>query len=72
FDQLDLFVHGRVVDTGRLVAEFGVTPRTTAEAFADFLRANRGPAPLARSRVLAVEHALLTLRELVRSARGAG
>ena len=72
FDQLDLFVHGRVVDTGRLVTEFGVTPRTTAEAFADFLRANRGRAPLARGRVLAAERALLTVRERIRSARGTG
>lgn len=36
-DQLDLFVHGRVVDTTRLVKEFGFTPRTTQEAFADLI-----------------------------------
>src|SRR4029453_15274330 len=28
-DQIDLFVHGRVVDTTRLVKEFGFPPRTT-------------------------------------------
>lgn len=33
-DQLDLFVHGRVVDTRRLVEEFGFAPRSTEEAFA--------------------------------------
>jgi UDP-glucose 4-epimerase len=32
-DQLDLFVHGRVVDVGRLRSEFGFTPRSTPEAF---------------------------------------
>jgi UDP-glucose 4-epimerase len=37
-DQLDLFVHGRVVDTNRLIDEFGYTPRPTSIAFADFLR----------------------------------
>jgi UDP-glucose 4-epimerase len=38
-DQLDLFVHGRVVDTSRLIEEFGFRPRTTEEAFADFVQA---------------------------------
>jgi UDP-glucose 4-epimerase len=37
-DQLDLFVHGRVVDTTRLVDEYAYTPRPTPVAFADFLR----------------------------------
>jgi UDP-glucose 4-epimerase len=37
-DQLDLFVHGRVVDTRALVEEFGYRPRSTEEAFADFVR----------------------------------
>jgi UDP-glucose 4-epimerase len=37
-DQLDLFVHGRVVDTRALVKEFGVRPRTTVEAFEDFVQ----------------------------------
>ena len=41
-DQVDLFVHGRVVDTTRLEQEFGFTPRSTAEAFDDFIRAHRG------------------------------
>jgi UDP-glucose 4-epimerase len=36
-DQLDLFVHGRVVDTGRLTEEFGYRPRSTQDAFADFV-----------------------------------
>lgn len=36
-DQLDLFVHGRVVDTARLVEEFGFRPRSTAEAFEDLV-----------------------------------
>ena len=37
-DQLDLFVHGRVVDTTRLIEEYGFEPRSTPAAFADFLR----------------------------------
>ncbi len=36
-DQLDLFVHGRVVDITRLIEEFGFTPRSTQEAFEDFV-----------------------------------
>jgi UDP-glucose 4-epimerase len=38
-DQLDLFVHGRVVDTNRLIEEFGFRPRSTEEAFVDFVEA---------------------------------
>jgi UDP-glucose 4-epimerase len=38
FDQLDLFVHGRVVDTTRLVSEYGFAPRSTADAFDDLVR----------------------------------
>ena len=49
-DQLDLFVHGRVVDTSALVKEYGFAPRATADAFDDFVRGEGmgplGPAPL--------------------------
>jgi UDP-glucose 4-epimerase len=41
YDQLDLFVHGRVVDTRRLIEEYGYVPRTTEEAFMDLV-AGRG------------------------------
>lgn len=60
-DQVDLFVHGRVVDTTRLSKEYGVTPRTTAAAFADFLRGRggAGPAPLPAERLIAAERAIL-------------
>lgn len=37
-DQVDLLVHGRVVDTTKLIKEYGFTPRTTAAAFDDFVR----------------------------------
>jgi len=37
-DQLDLFVHGRVVDIARLTEEFGFRPRSTQEAFDDFVQ----------------------------------
>ncbi len=36
-DQLDLFVHGRVVDTTKLAHEFGFIPRSTEAAFEDFV-----------------------------------
>ena len=72
-DQVDLFVHGRVVDTVRLTKEYGVTPRTTAEAFADFLR---GPgarhAPLRRERLAAAERAVLAGIARVRERRRPG
>jgi UDP-glucose 4-epimerase len=42
FDQLDLLVHGRVVDTTRLIEEYGYTPRSTAAAFDDFIRGHQG------------------------------
>jgi len=58
FDQLDLLVHGRVVDIGRLVKEFGFEPRSTAAAFDDFLRgAGLGP-PLGERTVGTVEQEL--------------
>jgi UDP-glucose 4-epimerase len=70
-DQVDLFVHGRVVDTTRLTKEYGITPRTTAEAFADFLR-GRGAAGalLGRDRLVAAEQAILAGIKRVREARG--
>jgi UDP-glucose 4-epimerase len=40
-DQLDLFVHGRVVDVGKLIKEYGYTPRPTAEAFYDMIKGKR-------------------------------
>ena len=58
-DQLDLFVHGRVVDTSRLVAEFGFTPRSTAEAFDDFIRGQRDGRVLDPDRLARAEQAVL-------------
>jgi UDP-glucose 4-epimerase len=40
-DQLDLFVHGRVVDNSRLIKEYGYTPRPTGEAFDDMIKGRR-------------------------------
>lgn len=56
-DQLDLFVHGRVVDTTRLVREFGFQPRSTVEAFDDFVRGHGEVLP--RDAVRAAEQAIL-------------
>ncbi len=70
FDQVDLFVHGRVVDTTRLVKEFGVAPRTTAEAFEDFLRTHQAGAVLGRARLAAAEQAVLAGIRRARQARG--
>jgi len=71
FDQIDLFVHGRVVDTTKLIREFGFTPRTTAEAFAEFV-ASRGANELVRADTIrSVEQALLDGFRRTRAARAA-
>jgi UDP-glucose 4-epimerase len=67
-DQIDLFVHGRVVDTARLVKEFGFTPRTTAEAFDDFLRGH-AEGSLTQDRLVSAERAIL---DGIRRIRAAG
>jgi UDP-glucose 4-epimerase len=72
-DQVDLFVHGRVVDTTRLTKEYGMTPRTTAEAFEDFLSGRgAGGAPLRRDRLVGAEQAILAGIRRVREARSRG
>jgi UDP-glucose 4-epimerase len=68
-DQVDLFVHGRVVDTTRLTKEYGVTPRSTAEAFSDFLRGRGSGGAIGRDRLVAAEQAILTGIAQVRQAR---
>jgi UDP-glucose 4-epimerase len=69
-DQLDLFVHGRVVDTSRLIEEFGFEPRTTADAFADFLRGHAAGRLLPREAVAAAEREILAQIRQVRSRAG--
>jgi len=69
YDQVDLFVHGRVVDVSRLIGEYRFTPRPTAEVFDEFARAHRPDALLAPDRVRAAE---ATLRDSVRLLRLAG
>ncbi len=71
-DQIDLFVHGRVVDTSRLAAEYGFTPRPTAVAFDDFLAAHRSGAPLGRQRLAAAERAILAGITRIRDGVGRG
>ncbi|WP_306214915.1 NAD-dependent epimerase/dehydratase family protein [Actinoplanes sp. RD1] len=68
-DQIDLFVHGRVVDTTRLVKEFGFTPRTTAAAFEEFIAGHRNGSSLTADRLAAAENAIL---DGVRRLRAAG
>ena len=58
-DQVDLFVHGRVVDTTRLVTEYGFTPRSTAAAFDDFLDAHRDGTVLKAGQLATAEAAIL-------------
>jgi len=67
-DQLDLFVHGRVVDISRLVAEYGFEPRSTAVAFDDFVR-GEGYGPLGPDAVRAAEQKIL---DGIARIRGAG
>jgi UDP-glucose 4-epimerase len=72
-DQLDLFVHGRVVDTSRLVEEFGFQPRTTEEAFADLVRGRglRRPGVFATVPPEAVAAAEIMILEGIRAVRAA-
>ena len=67
-DQLDLFVHGRVVDISRLVAEYGFEPRSTAVAFDDFIR-GQGYGPLGPDAVRAAEQKILDGIARIRGAR---
>ncbi|WP_250028000.1 NAD-dependent epimerase/dehydratase family protein [Paractinoplanes maris] len=72
FDQIDLFVHGRVVDTTRLVSEFGFTPRTTAEAFDDFIKGHANGSSITADRLAAAERAILDGIRRVRAGATAG
>jgi UDP-glucose 4-epimerase len=76
FDQLDLFIHGRVVDSSKLIKEFRYVPRSTSEAFADFLRGMRGSRLLPREAVAAGEALLLeqirAVRDRLRGGGGTG
>jgi UDP-glucose 4-epimerase len=72
-DQLDLFVHGRVVEVRKLIDEYGFHPRGTAEAFEDLVRGQglhrSGMGALLRPGTLgAAEAAVL---DGIRAARGA-
>ncbi|MEV4823590.1 NAD-dependent epimerase/dehydratase family protein [Micromonospora sp. NPDC049274] len=67
-DQVDLFVHGRVVDTTRLEQEYGFTPRSTAAAFDDFIRAHHGGVVLSRGQLAAAEQLVLDGIRQVRAA----
>lgn len=67
-DQLDLFVHGRVVDTTRLIREFGFEPRSTAAAFDDFIRAHAGGRVVSSDQLAAAEQAILDRIRHVRDA----
>ncbi|WP_412737626.1 NAD-dependent epimerase/dehydratase family protein [Krasilnikovia sp. MM14-A1259] len=72
-DQIDLFVHGRVVDTARLEREFGFTPRTTAAAFDDFIHGHTGGSSLTADRIVAAEQAILDgIRRVRAAASGTG
>jgi UDP-glucose 4-epimerase len=64
-DQLDLFVHGRVVDTSRLLKEYGFEPRPTAAAFDDFIR-GEGFGPLGPDAIHGAER---LIRDRIRDAR---
>jgi UDP-glucose 4-epimerase len=65
-DQVDLFVHGRVVDTHKLTKEFGFTPRSTAVAFDDFIKSHQTGTVLTPERI----DSFLDMIKGVRGARG--
>ncbi|AVT36569.1 NAD-dependent epimerase/dehydratase family protein [Plantactinospora sp. BB1] len=58
-DQVDLFVHGRVVDTTRLSTEFGFTPRSTAAAFEEFIASHREGTVLGPEQLRRAEQAII-------------
>jgi UDP-glucose 4-epimerase len=70
-DQLDLFVHGRVVDTTRLVKEFGFEPRSTPEAFDEFIRAQQPGALLGPDVIRSIERSILDKIRQVRAVKAA-
>lgn len=67
-DQLDLFVHGRVVDTTHLINEYGFTPRSTGAAFDDFIRAHTGGTVISSDRLAVAERSILEGIRQVRAA----
>lgn len=67
-DQLDLFVHGRVVDTSRLIEEYGFVPRSTPEAFDDFIRGHPDRSLLRPGQLAEAERAILDGIRQVRTA----
>ena len=72
-DRLDLLVHGRVVDTTKLIAEFGFEPRSTAAAFDDFVRTHQRGALLGPAAVAAAEQLMLErIRQVRREPRRTG
>jgi len=59
-EQLQFLHYGRVIDIGRLEAEFGYQPRySTAQAYEDFVRGTNLTSPLNPATVGALEEALL-------------
>lgn len=69
-DQLDLFVHGRVVDISLLTKEYGFTPRSTAEAFDDFIRGHGERSLLRPGQLAEAERAVLDGIRQLRAAVG--
>ena len=65
---------GRVVDTAKLILEFGFTPRTSAEGFVDFIAGLANGSSLTGDRIAAAESAILDGIRRVRQAakEGAG
>lgn len=68
-DQLDFLVYGRVVDVSRLIGEFGYQPRSTREAFDDFIGVHTDRSVLNGERLSALERLVL---DRYRAARGDG
>jgi UDP-glucose 4-epimerase len=64
-DQVELFVHGRVVDTTNLRQEFGYQPRSTRIAFDDFIKSHQDGTIVTPERV----DSLLSMIKVVRGER---
>jgi UDP-glucose 4-epimerase len=64
-DQVELFVHGRVVDTSKLSKEFGFVPRSTKVAFDDFIKSHQNGMVVTPERI----DSLLDMIKVVRGGR---
>ncbi|MGH3655878.1 MAG: NAD-dependent epimerase/dehydratase family protein [Micromonosporaceae bacterium] len=67
-DQLDFLLYGRVLDTTRLIDEYGYRPRSTVDAFNDFVRGHQLTSVINPATAAAAENLLVDQFRQVRQA----